>query len=268
MNEAASWRHHSSAKLQDACFTLSVLTHSTYENRSQGSTGPLALVKAEGNEGLTLPLKHSFPSEASPGLSRGTRRSWPVPRLCPHPQPYVLQGGWQLLQEERIPGSRNRCPMQGRKDVRLPVPSPLWKKGRYGKKADMGKAHFCQNEFMILGEVPEMQVISVLMLLLDTCKLASYKYSWRPRWPAPLLMGTCQCIKATSWWVPAPEHEGNQEGTLRSPSRPFTWRKKHTHENSSYLAPLSFHTVPFHISSTLYKERKCSSANDVSHSCV
>lgn len=137
-----------------------------------------------------------------------------------------------------------------------------------GRKADMGKARFCQNEFMILGEVPEMQVISVLMLLPDTCKLASYKYSWRPRWPAPLLMGTCQCIKATSWWVPAPEHEGNQEGTLRSPSRPFTWRKKHTHENSSYLAPLSFHTVPFHISSTLYKERKCSSANDVSHSCV
>lgn len=120
-------------------FTLSVLTHSTYENRSQGSTGPPALVKAEGNEGLTLPLKHSFPSQASPGLSRGTRRSWPVPRLCPHPQPYVLQGGWQLLQEEPIPGSRNRCPMQGRKDVRLPVPSPLWKKGRYGKSIILSK---------------------------------------------------------------------------------------------------------------------------------
>lgn len=139
MNEAASWRHHSSAKLQDVQFTLSVLTHSTYENRSQGSTGLPALVKAEGNEGLTLPLSHSFLSEASPGFSRGTRRSWPVPRLCPHPQPYVLQGRWQLLQEEPIPGSRIRCPVQGRKDVTLPVPSPLWKKGRPGKSSILSK---------------------------------------------------------------------------------------------------------------------------------
>lgn len=178
------------------------------------------------------------------------------PALCPSGRVAAPARGAHPWQQEQVPyAGKERCEITSA--ISSLEERQIWE-----------KHHFVKTSSWYWAKCLKCLVISVLMLLPDTCKLASYKYSWRPHWPALLLMGTCQCNKATSWWLPAPEHEGNQEGTLRSPSRLFTWRKMHTHENSSYLAPLSFHTVPFHISSILYKERKCSSANDVSHSCV